>query len=165
MKLIQANFASLLGGLIGSLLLCHSATAQMTVRDYLGLGGYYGYSLMRSDNTEGSTLYRSVIYLEPQGNQIHFYRPDVRDPFGGNARCGGLGCDLEVGDSLGAITLTPITGGWIVDSATGITTFMQNAECAFITGGLGFEIECFLQTGPGSTSAVEGLRSVFSPGS
>jgi hypothetical protein len=52
------------------------------------------------DNRE---IYSSALYTEVSQNTLKIYNTYKLEPFGKNARCGGLGCDLGQGQLVGTL--------------------------------------------------------------
>lgn len=96
--------------------------------DLLGFDGFYSYSWQRSDNER--PLYQSAVFALSRGNKLCIYQTVQQDPFGSLALCGGLGCDLDRGELIAALEFEPSADGTlIVESTTGLASFMRGAVC------------------------------------
>ena len=94
----------------------------------LPITGYYTYLLGRAEDNK--VLYKSIVFLEPEGEKISIYRAIGKDPLGRYTRCGGLGCDLEKQDLIGTVNITNSSSGLRVVAATGASKFLLNSTCS-----------------------------------
>ena len=107
-------------------------------------------------------IYSSALYTEISQNTLNIYNTYKLDPFGKNARCGGLGCDLGKGQMVGTLKFEPQGGRLIVREASGKAKFLAGAQCSVI-GEYWLVLECRSNRSPNSGNMLSIFR--FSPGS
>jgi len=89
--------------------------------------GFATFSWIRGEDK--GTLYQSAIYLELNRNKLSIYNTYNRAPLGMYTRCGGLGCDLGKGSLVGTLNFKKQQDTFIVESATGQSSFLKGAQC------------------------------------
>jgi hypothetical protein len=80
----------------------------------------------------GDTIYSSTLYTEISQNTLSIYNTYVRDPFGSNAICGGLGCDLGKGQLIATLRFESQGSRFIIRQTSGRTDFLLGAQCHLV---------------------------------
>ncbi|WP_413744454.1 hypothetical protein [Synechococcus sp. MIT S9451] len=127
----------------------------------LPLDGFYAYQLSRLEDSR--TLYSSTVWLKSSGSKLSIFRAIDADPLGGLTRCGGLGCNLDVHEEIGALTFKQVSGRLRVVEAEGFASFLLNSTCGLEEGALGYRLGCRSKKFPGGID--RGSLVLFSPGS
>lgn len=89
--------------------------------------GFIHYRWSRQEDSQ--TVYESILAGRFSVNSIYLYSTANRYPIGEFARCGGLGCDLEVGKLLGLLIFTKQGDILHVHSGTMSLNFLTGAQC------------------------------------
>lgn len=108
-------------------------------RKWDGANGFAIYEWVRLEGRE--TLYSSAIAIKTSGNKVSFFNTFKAAPFGQLARCGGLGCDLGVGQKIAEVDFAPRGDHLVVTSASGSLAFLLGSACHLI-GDYVYTLEC-----------------------
>jgi hypothetical protein len=121
--------------------------------------GFVSFSWLRAeDNRE---IYSSALYTEISQNTLSIYNTYKLEPFGKNARCGGLGCDLGKGQLVGSLKFDPKGSRFIVREASGKAGFLAGAQCRVVESYMKV-LECLSSKTPASSDMPSIFR--FAPG-
>lgn len=111
------------------------------------------------DNQE---IYSSALHTEISQNTLSIYNTHKLDPFGKNARCGGLGCDLGKGQLVATLKFEPKGNRFIVREASSKAGFLTGAQCRLVAGYM-VVLECTSNKSPASSNMPSIFR--FTPSS
>ena len=89
--------------------------------------GFATYTWMRAEDR--GDLYSSDIVIRVSGNRATFFNTFKVAPFGKYARCGGLGCDLGVGQQIAQLDFTQRGEHFVVMRASGGLAFLLGSDC------------------------------------
>ncbi|MBE9009140.1 hypothetical protein IQ250_02850 [Pseudanabaenaceae cyanobacterium LEGE 13415] len=117
--------------------------------------GFVSFGWLRAE--DGGEIYSSAVYVEVKQNTLNIYNTYKLDPFGKNARCGGLGCDLGKGQVVGTLNFEPQGSQFIVRNASGQASFLKGARCRVAEGYVKV-LECTSTQNPASRA---GMSSIF----
>ncbi len=121
---------------------------------------FVSFSWLRAEDNQ--EIYSSALYTEISQNTLSIYNTYKLEPFGKNARCGGLGCDLGKGQLVGSLKFEPKGSRFIVHEASGKAGFMVGAQCSVVDS-YALVLECVSSKTPASSNMPSIFR--FSPGS
>jgi hypothetical protein len=120
--------------------------------------------LSRLVGREQKTIRKSIQVpcIQIKQNTLNIYNTYKLDPFGKNARCGGLGCDLGKGALVATLKFEPKGSSFIVREASGKAGFLTGARCRIVDG-YAPVLECASNKSPASSNMQSVFR--FAPGS
>ena len=121
---------------------------------WLDGNGFTSFQWLRAEDR--GKLHSSVVYTEVKQNTLKIYNTYQRDPMGKNARCGGLGCDLNKGQLVGTLNFESRGGTFTVRSASGNTAYLKGARCR-LTQNFMQTLECTSNQNPANTN----MTSIF----
>ena len=93
------------------------------------------------ESEDRGLLYSSSIAVKVGGNRATFYNTFKVAPFGKYARCGGLGCDLGVGQQIAQVDFSQRGEHFVVIGASGGLAFLLGSVCHLKQGYMGI-LEC-----------------------
>lgn len=97
---------------------------------WAGANGFATYQWIRVDGRH--TLYSSDIAMTTSGNRTSFMNTFKVAPFGQFSRCGGLGCDLGVGQKMAQVDFAPKGDHFVVTNASGGLAFLLGSTCFLV---------------------------------
>jgi hypothetical protein len=118
------------------------------------------YSWLRAEDE--SEIYSSPVYTEINQNTLNVHNTYRLDPFGKNARCGGLGCDLGKGQLIATLRFDSKGDSFLIKEASGNAAFLKGSQCRLIRGYVQV-LECTSTQNPSGSKMPSIFR--FSPGS
>lgn len=121
---------------------------------------FMSFSWLRPEGNQ--IIYSSALYTETNQNTLSIYNTYKLDPFGKNARCGGLGCDLGKGQLIAILKLESKGSRFIVREASGKAGFLAGAQCRLVADYMTV-LECISNKSPVSSNMPSIFR--FAPGS
>ena len=121
---------------------------------------FVSFSWLRAEDKR--EIYSSALYTEINQNTLSIYNTHKLEPFGKNARCGGLGCDQGKGEMIGTLKFEPNRNRFIVREASGKAGFLKGAQCQIVDDYM-LVLECTSNKSPATINMPSIFR--FSPGS
>jgi hypothetical protein len=103
-------------------------SSELTLEKALGYDqALIVYQWLRTDDEQ--ELYNSILAMRVRANAVELFNTYKSHPLGKLSRCGGLGCDLEVGSSVGKVNAVFQGRQIVIINATGQASFLMGATC------------------------------------